>query len=350
MSRETSQPVICRGSMRERDPAKFSGTDDSDADDWLASFERVSAYNKWDDNAKLSNVAFSLTKVAETWYNNNESDLRPWSDLCSEFIRIFGRPDVRKLRAEQCLRARGQKAGETFPSYIEDVIDLCKYVDPSMTEADKVRNILKGVDDDAFQMLLARDPKTVADVVRLCQSFDDLRKQRALTRQACGRGESVASVAATYDEDSALFSRIKDFIREEVARQVSLLPCTAEPPSPLAPTLRNMIRDQVANALPPAEHTAPVAAPTPLSPLTYAPLTYAGATARPPPPPAPFFQSPAPQPAVSFQPAANINACNNLDNAEEGFRHRTYFRDHAGNNVHIIELSPSTRTRQMLET
>lgn len=38
---------------------------------------------------------------------------------------------------------------------------------------------------------------------------------------------------------------------------------------------------------------------------------------------------------------ANINARNNLDIPEEGFHHRTYFRDRAGNNVHIIEVSPS---------
>lgn len=38
---------------------------------------------------------------------------------------------------------------------------------------------------------------------------------------------------------------------------------------------------------------------------------------------------------------ANINARNGLDIPEEGFRHRTYFKDRSGNNVHIIEVSPS---------
>lgn len=38
---------------------------------------------------------------------------------------------------------------------------------------------------------------------------------------------------------------------------------------------------------------------------------------------------------------ANINARNNLAIPEDGFRHRTNFRDRAGNNVHIIEVSPA---------
>lgn len=37
----------------------------------------------------------------------------------------------------------------------------------------------------------------------------------------------------------------------------------------------------------------------------------------------------------------NINTRNNLDIPEDGFRHRTYFQDGAGNNVHIVEVSPA---------
>lgn len=36
----------------------------------------------------------------------------------------------------------------------------------------------------------------------------------------------------------------------------------------------------------------------------------------------------------------NINARNGLDIREEDFKHRTYFKDRTGNNVHIVEVSP----------
>lgn len=38
---------------------------------------------------------------------------------------------------------------------------------------------------------------------------------------------------------------------------------------------------------------------------------------------------------------SNINARNNLNIPEQEFKHRTYFKDRSGNNVHIVEVSPS---------
>lgn len=80
---------------------------------------------------------------------------------------------------------------------------------------------------------------------------------------------------------------------------MSLLPCTAEPSSRLAPALRHVIQEEVAEALPAAQYQAPVAAP----------ITYAEAAGRPPLQPAPSFhprvmRPPAPpvQPGVSMRP------------------------------------------------
>lgn len=288
--------VICSGALRERDPRKFNGTDGNDAEDWLSMFERVSNHNRWDDKNKLINVPFSLTGLAETWCNNNESRNKTWSSFRCNFMEVFGRPSLRKLQAEQRLRVRGQQSGETFTSYIEDVIDLCKRVDPSMAETEKVRHILKGVDDDAFQMLLSKDPRTVVDVARLCQSFDELRKQRALARQACAREQPVSSVEAVYEGDPAQFARIKDFIREEVARQVSLLPYISDPPSTLAPSLQNVIKEEVPEALQSAQHNLPVAAP----------LTYASVAGRLSHQPASFSRRPVVCPPAASFPAASF--------------------------------------------
>ena len=46
---------------------------------------------------------------------------------------MFGRPAVRKLQAEQPLRERAQQAGESFTSYIEDVLNLGKKADATMS-------------------------------------------------------------------------------------------------------------------------------------------------------------------------------------------------------------------------
>lgn len=95
-------------------------------------------------------------------------------------------------------------------------------------------------------------------------------------------------------EQLSLEMRIKDFVREEVARQLSIVPFVQQPtPSCLPIALQNTIREQVAEALPPTRQ--PTTAPAPLavppvatvvphvtSPATVtAPLTYADCVARP---------------------------------------------------------------------
>lgn len=302
--------IICSGATRQRDPVKFNGTDDQDAEDWLSSYERVSIHNNWDDVMKLSSVGFYLNLLAETWFNNNAAGIDTWSEFKTRFLGAFGRPAVRKLRAEQRLRTRAQKTGETFTSYIEDVLDLCKRIEPSMAEADKIKHVMKGIDDDAFQMLLARDPRSVADVVNLCQSFDELRRQRSLTRRPSAPDDTLASLIGD-PESPSLLSRIKELVREEVARQLSLLPCTADTPSPVVPTLRSLVQEQVAEATP---RTA-VVDPPPMTAIS-APMTYAETVARWPPAPirtyadtmgvsprqaAPSYQRPVP-PMTPFSP------------------------------------------------
>ncbi|XP_077505883.1 uncharacterized protein LOC144115507 [Amblyomma americanum] len=236
---------LCSGSLRQRDPALFSGTDNRDAEDWLTSYERLSTYNNWDDTTKLNNVFFYLTGVANLWFRNHEADLSTWTAFKANLTEVFGGPAVRKLRAEHRFRERSRQSGETFTSYIEDVVNLCSRVNPQMSEEDKIKHILKIIEDDDFQMLLSRDLRTVAEVVSLCQSYDELRKQRLITRQhAAAVVESLAGLSAAPDR-SQLLVHMKDFVREEVAGQLLLLPSPSVQSPFLAPDLPTAISEQL---------------------------------------------------------------------------------------------------------
>ncbi|XP_077551125.1 uncharacterized protein LOC144164674 [Haemaphysalis longicornis] len=302
--RETEPPaappsttIICSGSIRQRDPPFFNGQDEQDVEDWLATYDRVSAHNNWGDNVKRNNVEFYLTGTAELWYGNHGKQYPTWSEFKSRFSEHFGRPSVRKLHAEQRLRERAQQPGESFLSYIEEVVDLCRRVTATMSDEDTIKHILKGISDDAFQMLLAKNPQTVTDVINLCQSYDELRRQRALTRRSVG--PDVSSLTA--GSDNTLSPRIQQFIREEVARQLSLVPFTPTSDATLAPSFRSAIQQQVADTIPCSRQHAPVTASligagiaqptppavtptyvTPVQTLPVAgPLTYADAISRP---------------------------------------------------------------------
>lgn len=264
---------VCPGPARQRDPPVFSGTEDQDVEDWLSSYEKVSGPNRWDDATKLGTVNFYLGGVAKLWYTNHELEFQSWSAFKEAITAVFGRPAVRKLRAEQRLRTRAQEPNETFTAYIEAIIDLCRRVDASMSESVRIQHILKGVDDDVFQMLLAKSPGTVSEVVTLCQSYDELRRQRALTRRSPSSNQPLAALDVV--PDHAYLAQMKDFVREEVARQLSLLPFAQrqelpqQPPLqqqiPLAPVLRHVVQEQIAEAMPAPIQQHPVAAP-----LTYA--------------------------------------------------------------------------------
>ncbi|XP_077532421.1 uncharacterized protein LOC144144791 [Haemaphysalis longicornis] len=235
------EPIMCSGSLPRRDPAKFSGADDHDAEDWLSSFERVSAYNRWDDPTKRANVGYSLTQIAERWFLNNDADMTTWSAFKTRFLEVFGRPAVRKLKAEQSLRGRVQLPDETYTSYIEDVVDLCRRVNPAMPESEKIKHVLKGIEDGAFQMLLSKDPQSVADIIKWCLSYDELRKQRISTRQCFPNDEphraSLSALAVSSDL-APLLPHIEQFVREEVARQLNLQPLASTPSCPLPTTPR----------------------------------------------------------------------------------------------------------------
>lgn len=129
-----------------------------------------------------------------------------------------------------------------------------------MTAAAKIQHATKGIDDDVFQMLLAKFSLTVADVVTLCQSYDQLRKQRALTRRPYQRDEPLAGLSFISDH-SSLVTQIKTFVCEEVTRQLSLVSTVTQHPDPppqlpqqqptsLASMLRHAIQEQIADALP----------------------------------------------------------------------------------------------------
>lgn len=163
-----------------------------------------------------------------------------------------------------------------------------------MTEEEKIRNILKGIEDDAFQMLLAKNPQTVNEVITLCQSYEELRKQRLSTRRALmpdGTLSALTNSSCAVASDSSFLNQVKQFVREEVARQLSLLPAAQASESLLTPEIRQVIHEQVAGIVPLAHRPDPVTAP----------LTYAAAAAKPRPPsaavqyaPTPTFSSPLP--------------------------------------------------------
>ncbi|CAN7949532.1 unnamed protein product, partial [Ixodes pacificus] len=130
---------------RQRDPKAFAGLRDEDIEDRIESFER------------LANVAFYLVDVAKTWFLNHEDEIPNWTSFTTKIREIFGTPTSRKENAKKKLQHRQQQNEETYTSYIEDVLTLCRRADADMRESDRVRHILKGIADTAFNVFLVQN-------------------------------------------------------------------------------------------------------------------------------------------------------------------------------------------------
>ncbi|KAG0429937.1 hypothetical protein HPB47_023146 [Ixodes persulcatus] len=79
-------------------------------------------------------MVFYLTDVAKTWFLNHEEEIPDWDAFTTKLKDIFGTPTSRKENAKKKLETRRQ-GEETYTSYIEDVLALCRRVNCEMQES-----------------------------------------------------------------------------------------------------------------------------------------------------------------------------------------------------------------------
>lgn len=164
---------------------------------------------------------------------------------------IFGTSFARSDAAKKKLDARVQHSDESYASYIEDVLALCRRADKNMPETDKVRHIMKGIASFAFNALAIQNPNTVADVRTMCQRLDHLQSIR-LQQDPCPSGHTG---------NAELRTLIRTIIREELQQRDA--PCPQNN-NGYAQGLRDLVREELASMtnLPQPCHSAPLHVPT----------------------------------------------------------------------------------------
>ncbi|XP_077498587.1 uncharacterized protein LOC144109649 [Amblyomma americanum] len=232
-----------------RDPGTYCGTDDVDVEDWLAMYESVSKPKRWDATLMLANVIFYLAGTARIWFGTHEEELNSW-DTCKQKLRhLFGKPIGRKLGAKKDLASRAQSSTESYISYIQDVLALCRKVDSAMSETDNVGHILKGIADVAFNLLLCKDCTTVDSVLRVCRQFEQAEHRRIAPRFDCLPNTPATSSCKdlrTLQEPShpANLTRI---LRRELEAMTPIA-FTPHPPDATIALIQAVVRQEFANA------------------------------------------------------------------------------------------------------
>ncbi|XP_077557134.1 uncharacterized protein LOC144172118 [Haemaphysalis longicornis] len=255
----TTTPLVIVSHPRE--PGIFTGADETDVDDWLSLFERVSAHNRWDPTIMLANVIFYLKEEspARKWFETNETDLTSWEVFKTKLREVFGKPLGRQVAARKELASRAQTSTESYVAYIQDVLALCSKADSTMPEADKVGHILKGIADDAFHLLICKDCATVDSIIKECRRFEEAKGRRiahnfarlphTAATSSCEDGNLQARIPCLQDPVPSS-SDITKIVRRELE---AMTPTTAVPYMPdrndlhTVAVIQAVVRDQIAN-------------------------------------------------------------------------------------------------------
>lgn len=71
---------------------------------------------------------------------------------------------------------------ELYVAYIQDVLALCHKADNHMSELNKVAHMLKGIADDAFNLLVYANVSTVDTIIKECRWYEQAKYHR-ITQQ-----------------------------------------------------------------------------------------------------------------------------------------------------------------------
>ncbi|UYV78188.1 hypothetical protein LAZ67_16000412, partial [Cordylochernes scorpioides] len=248
--------------QRQRDPSTFSGDGNINPGQWLKEYERVSKYNRWDETMKLANVVFYLNGTAGRWFDNNEESLNSWRSFEDAFRGVFGLQEDSARRAEEVLKSRAQKAEESSESYIQEILSLCHQVNPRMEEGERVAHIIKGISEDTYQVLVAKDIQTVDEILKFCRHLTTV-KQRRIGRTKFARLSNVMPISCVDDSDD-LAALIRRIVREEIQKVFS----APEVINPLREVnaLEQTVREEVSRALQPTRPQVNVVQQQPRTP------------------------------------------------------------------------------------
>ncbi|UYV85062.1 K02A2.6-like, partial [Cordylochernes scorpioides] len=227
-----------------RNPSMFSGEGVEDPRSWLKGYERVAKHNQWDETLCLANVYFYLTGTALKWYENNEESIQTWTEFMSQLENVFGKNESSRLRAEKILKTRAQLKGESTEYYIQDVLRLCKEVDPQMNEEDKISHLMKGIAEELYQALIPRDVHNTEQFVTECRRIESIHCKR-VTPTKYERLPNVASLS-DHDDRADLSSMIRQIVREEVQRALG---STREEPK--ISNIEDMVKEEIGRTLAP---------------------------------------------------------------------------------------------------
>ena len=181
------------------DLPSFSGHPSEDVERFLKSIKNITkATNDSINHELLEVVRGKLTKSAGIWFDNNESKFTTWLDFETAFRTRYFSTTIIHTKFEK-LKRRQQKQDESITVYFDDIVDLCREIDPTMSDLMIIQHLMSGVHPD-FKKELSRHQSTIlklTDFLKYAKIeqdlFDTFDKSRKLSLESPSSYENNSS-------------------------------------------------------------------------------------------------------------------------------------------------------------
>ncbi|UYV69302.1 K02A2.6-like [Cordylochernes scorpioides] len=221
-----------------RNPSIFSGEPGQSSEKWLKEYHRVARFNCWDSSMCLANVYFFLSGTAKVWFRNVEEQITSWELFETMLSQAFGHHASEKDQVLEKLKARAQGKGESSEAYIQDVLYLCRQINPNMNENEKVAHLVKGVSEEIYRAIVTFEIATTEEFIRWCRKIELSQKKRVNTRIVFDRLPNAAAINPA--ESESMEDLIRRIVREEIYHALNPEAATLKPSS-----LDLIIREEV---------------------------------------------------------------------------------------------------------
>ncbi|XP_055613322.1 uncharacterized protein LOC129759817 [Uranotaenia lowii] len=159
-------------------PFKFRGQQDTTSlNVFLDRVEAFASSENLDQETLLANIKHLLEKTAQDWYTRAfvEGRLTSWEEFKREIRKEFLPGSYSQiLRLEASYRFQGQN--ESFADFHRDISMLFRFITPPISEEDKIFIMKKNMCVDYAIIVAAANPTSVAELVKICSSYDDTRR------------------------------------------------------------------------------------------------------------------------------------------------------------------------------
>ncbi|CAF3297526.1 unnamed protein product [Rotaria sp. Silwood2] len=142
-----ADPTLLAKARKARflDLPNFSGHPSEDVERFLKSIKNITKANDESANHELLEIVRGkLTQSAGLWFDNNEHNFKKWSDFETQFRNRYFSTTIIHKKFDQ-LKQRKQLHDEPVTFYIDNVINLCREIDPTMSDSTIIQHLMSGI-------------------------------------------------------------------------------------------------------------------------------------------------------------------------------------------------------------